>query len=55
MGRSDTLLRARAREIFDLRVQGCQNANKHRACTLLGRVSRVSQGCNGRPTPALPA
>ena len=36
---------ARAREIFVLRVHGCHIADKHRACTLPRRVSRVPQGC----------
>ena len=36
---------ARAREIFVLRVHGCHIADKHRAGTLLRRVSRVPQGC----------
>ena len=40
---------ARAREIFILRVHGCHIAFIQRPCTLLGRVSRVPQGCNRRP------
>ena len=34
-------VRACAR-FFILRVQGCQNPDKHWACTLLRRVSRVT-------------
>ena len=30
---------------FNLRVHGCHITHKHRACTLLRRVSRVPQGC----------
>ncbi len=46
---------ARAREILRLRVHGCHIADKQRAGTLFGRVSRVPQGCHKKGDPPLPS